>query len=244
MIAINKAQSDSIQRNYFNIMERIDQAARVVDRELKVRLVVVTKGQPLEKIRVVLDVGARDLGENYVEEGLSKISALEDPPQISWHMIGHLQSRKASQACARFAWIHSLDSLKLAKRLSHFAGEYDRKLPVLLECNVSGETNKFGFLASQEESWDQLLPEVAEIIQLPNLKVCGLMTMAPYSPSPEDARPYFKHLRRLRDYFKIQFPGGAWDVLSMGMSMDFEVAIQEGATVVRVGEAILGKRTG
>jgi uncharacterized pyridoxal phosphate-containing UPF0001 family protein len=118
---IDSSPFNNIRRNYFNVLERINDAARSVGRETSVRLVVVTKGQPLEKILAAVDAGARDLGENYIEEALIKIKALEDHPGISWHMIGHLQSRKASQACEWFDWIHSLDGVKLAIRLNRFA---------------------------------------------------------------------------------------------------------------------------
>jgi pyridoxal phosphate enzyme (YggS family) len=158
-------------------------------------------------------------------------------------MIGHVQSRKAEEVVRHYDWLHSLDSLKLARRLDRFAAETGRRLPVLLECNVSGEESKSGWPASQPEAWDQLAPEVEEILGLNHLEVRGLMTMAPFLPDPEGARPFFRCLVRLRDWLASRYQQTRWDQLSMGMSADFEVAVQEGATLVRVGSAILGSRT-
>jgi len=234
-----------IRENYVKILESIQRAARSAGRgEDEVRLVVVTKGQPLEKIQAVIEAGARRLGENYAEEGVEKIQALNALVGLEWHMIGHIQTRKARLVCEHFAWVHSLDSLKLAERLDRFAGEFQRKLPVLIECNVSGEESKFGFPAWQEERWDELGQAISAILQFNHLQVRGLMMMAPYSTDPEAARPYFKRARRLRDALARRFPALDWAELSMGMSGDFETAIEEGATIVRIGEAILGPRPG
>jgi hypothetical protein len=235
----------AIRENYETVLERINRVARSAGRRVdEVRLVVVTKGQPLEKIQAVIEVGARLLGENYAEEGVGKIRALNALQGLEWHMIGHVQSRKASLVCEHFDWVHSLDSLKLAERLDRFAGELQRQLPVLIECNVSGEESKFGFQAWQEAQRDGLIEAISNILKLNNLQVRGLMTMAPYSSNPEAARPYFSRLRRLRDELAQQFPGTDWSELSMGMSADFETAVEEGATIVRIGEAILGPRPG
>jgi hypothetical protein len=132
--------------------------------------------------------------------------------------------------------------MKLARRLDRFAGEIGRKLPVLLQFNVSGEGTKSGWLANNENEWKSLLPEIATLIGLPNLDVQGLMTMAPYSTNPEDSRPFFIRLAKLRDFLASQLPNVRWNQLSMGMSGDYEVGIQEGATMVRIGTAILGER--
>jgi len=235
----------TIQENYEKILNRIQRATRTAGRGTdEVRLVVVTKGQPLEKIQAVIEAGARQLGENYAEEGIGKIQALKALEGIEWHMIGHVQTRKARLICEYFAWVHSLDSLKLADRLDRFAGELQRYLPVLIECNVSGEESKFGFPAWQEERWDELGQAIAAILPFNHLQVRGLMTMAPYSTNPEAARPYFKRARKLRDKLARQFPALDWAELSMGMSGDFETAVEEGATIVRIGEAILGPRPG
>ena len=237
----------SIQERYEHTLERIEQAARVAGRDpASVKLVVVTKGHPLPSIQAVLEAGARRLGENYVEEALEKMGAsppaAPGSPAPEWHMIGHVQSRKAQAVSERFSWLHSLDSLKLAKRLDRFAGQAGRRLPVLLECNVSGEESKFGLQAAEEGRWADLYPQVEGILALPNLEVRGLMTMAPFLPEPEQARPFFRRLRRLQEHLGQKFPEAGWEELSMGMSADYEVAVQEGATLVRVGTAIMGER--
>jgi hypothetical protein len=235
----------TIQHNLENVLDRIGRAARSVARNPdEVRLMVVTKGQPLERIQAVIMAGVKLLGENYAEEGTEKIRALTDTPGIEWHMIGHVQSRKARLVCEYFAWVHSLDSLKLAERLDRFAREFRRELPVLIECNVSGEESKFGYPAWKEEQWPELVQAITPMLDFSNLRVCGLMTMAPYARDPEAARPYFRRLRQLRDVIAKRFPQWDWNELSMGMSADYEIAVQEGATIVRIGEAILGPRPG
>jgi hypothetical protein len=207
-----------------------------------VKIVVVTKKQPLELIRAVISAGAQHLGENYADEALPKIDALRGDRKINWHMIGHVQSRKAEMVCRNFDYVHSLDSLKLAERYNHFAGEIDRKLPILLQFNVSGEGTKSGWNAWNESQWVQFLPDIEKIVALENLLVQGVMTMPPYTDNPEDARPYFQRLVSLRNFLASCFTHNSWDELSMGMSGDYEVAVQEGATWVRIGQAILGPR--
>jgi len=232
-----------IQQNFHQVWDRIDRAARQSGRDPgKVKLVVVTKGQPMEKIRAVLVAGAQRLGENYVEEAASKMQELKSEPRPEWHMIGHIQSRKARSVCELFDYIHSLDSLKLAARLNRFAGELGRRMPVLLEFNISGEATKSGFQAWDKSMWSGLITEIKAILEFRNLVVSGLMVMPPYDPDPDSVRPYFRLGRELRDYLSKHVSQGTWRELSMGMSNDFEVAIQEGATFVRIGEAILGKR--
>jgi pyridoxal phosphate enzyme (YggS family) len=208
----------------------------------KIRLVVVTKGQPVEKINAITDAGVNDLGENYLEEAIPKIELLSQRKDLIWHMIGHVQSRKASGVSHYFGYVQSLDSLKLAHRMSQALEGLKTEMSVLLEFNVSGEETKFGFPAWQEGRWSELLPELREIVIQPNLAVRGLMGMAPYTQNPESARPYFQRLCRLREYLQYQIPDRDWNELSMGMSADFEIAIQEGATIIRLGEAIMGKR--
>lgn len=232
-----------IARNYQAVLECIRQTASRSGRNpAGVRLVVVTKGHPVQTIRQAVEAGARYLGENYVEEAAPKIADLARVASVQWHMIGHIQSRKARAVCELFDYVHSLDSLKLAARLDRFAGEIGRKIPILLEMNVSGEESKSGFPAWQGDRWAELLPEISQIIACKNLDVRGLMTMAPFLPDPEGARPYFQRLRGLQSFFMKKFPASDWSELSMGMSADYEVAVQEGATIVRVGTAILGPR--
>jgi PLP dependent protein len=254
----------TIQERYETILERINRSARSVGRDPdSVRLVVVSKLQPVDVIRDVIAAGARYLGENYADEAVSKMMALQRQPleshpgqvpetvsdthsadlsNVQWHIIGHVQTRKARLVGEYFHYLHSLDSYKLAQRLNQICTEQKRVLPVLLEMNVSGEQSKFGFPAWDEAQWNELLPEISLINTFASLRIEGLMTMAPFYENPEDARPFFQRLRRLQVFLASQIPQSDWHELSMGMSGDFEVAIQEGATWVRIGQAILGQR--
>ena len=234
---------EAISANYQVVVERIEDAARSVERSLKgIKLVVVTKGQPVESIHAAIQTGLRIFGENYVQEGVNKISQCTYQPDIEWHMIGHIQSRKAKDVCENFAWVQSLDSSKLAARLDRFAGERDQTLPTLIEFNVSGEESKFGFQAWNESKWEDLLPDIGYILQLKNLDILGLMTMPPYLEDPEKVRPFFQRLNRLRDYLTRIFPEANFRELSMGMSNDYEIAVEENATILRIGTAIMGAR--
>lgn len=230
----------NIAERYEKTLERIALAARRAGRRPEeVQLVVVTKGHPTQAIQEVVNAGARVLGENYLEEAFPKMQALRALP-ISWHMIGHVQSRKARAVVeAGFSYLHSLDRLKLARRLSKAT---TAPLPVLLECNVSGESSKFGWAAWEETTWPKLVDEFAAVIALPGLQVQGLMTMAPYGVEETIVRQTFERLRRLRDFLAHQLPQASWEQLSMGMSSDFEIAIENGATLVRIGTAIMGPR--
>lgn len=233
----------SIREKYLHALDQIATAARKSNRNPgEVRLVVVTKSQPLEVAQAAIEAGARILGENYPEEGVTKIQSIGNQSGVEWHMIGHVQSRKARLVADHFALLHSLDSLKLAHRLSRFAGEANRALPVLLEFNVGGEESKAGWDASDETAWDALLPEVAQLLALPHLQIRGLMSMPPLGKDAEDSRRFFRQVRRLREWLAHQLPGGDWRELSMGTSMDYAVAVEEGATLVRVGTAIVGER--
>jgi hypothetical protein len=206
-----------------------------------VHLVVVSKSQPLEVIRAAIAAGITIFGENYAEEALGKIAALKET-EVEWHMIGHVQSRKAELIAANFTMLHSLDSTKLAGRLDRNCGELNRTLPVLVEFNVSGEESKFGFPAWEEKRWPDLNPDIEKILALSHLRVTGLMTMPPFFKDPEQTRPYFQRLRRLQNYLANQYSQAQWHDLSMGTSLDYIAAVQEGATFVRVGQAILGPR--
>lgn len=233
----------SIRENYLSTLDQIAAAARRSGRAPgDVRLVVVTKSQPLEVVQAALEAGVRILGENYPEEGVTKIQSLPRQSGVEWHMIGHVQSRKARLVAEHFELLHSLDSLKLAGRLDRFAAEQNRVLPVLLEFNVGGEESKSGWDASDDSHWDVFLPDVRSILDLPNLRVHGLMTMPPLETDPEDARRFFQRLRLLRDHLASAFPQADWRELSMGTSADYPVAVEEGATLVRVGTAIVGAR--
>ena len=233
----------SIRENYQSTLDRIATAARKSHRDPEeVRLVVVTKSQPIEVVQAAIEAGARVLGENYPEEAVTKIQSLTAQSAVEWHMIGHVQSRKARLVADHFALLHSLDSLKLAQRLDRFAAERNHILPVLLEFNVGGEESKAGWDASDESKWDALLPEIASILELSHLQIRGLMTMPPLETNPEDARRFFERLRSLRDYLSAQYSQADWRELSMGTSADYAVAVEEGATLVRVGTAIVGAR--
>ena len=233
----------SIRENYQHTLDQIVTAARKSGRDPnEVRLVVVTKSQPLEVVQAAIEAGVRILGENYPEEGVTKIQSLAGQSGVEWHMIGHVQSRKARLVADHFALLHSLDSLKLAQRLDRFAAERDHVLPVLLEFNVGGEESKTGWDASVELDWETLFPDVSAILGLPNLRLNGLMTMPPLETDVEGSRRFFRHLRQLRDRLASQFPRANWRELSMGTSADYTVAVEEGATLVRVGTAIVGAR--
>lgn len=228
---------------YHGVLDHIATAARQAGRDpATVKLVVVTKTHPVSTIEMLYEIGARDFGENRVEAGNEKIMALADKNDINWHMIGHIQSRKAQAVAQHFNFIHSIDSLKLAQRVSRFAQEQTVPLPVVLQCNVSGEATKSGWLAQDTNQWAAVLPEFEEIAALPGIDVQGLMTMAPYSANPETARPHFAQLRGLQKYLSKNAPDIDWQHLSMGMSGDYQVAVSEGATLIRVGSAIVGSR--
>jgi len=233
----------TIRERYLYTLEQIANSAHKVQRDpQEIRLVVVTKSQPLEVVQGAVEAGVKILGENYPEEGVMKIQSLAGQSSVEWHMIGHVQSRKARLVAEHFALLHSLDSLKLARRLDRFAAEGQRALPVLLEFNVGGEESKSGWNASNESMWELLLPEIKSVLDLTNLRVRGLMTMPPLEVNPQDARRYFHSLRRLRDHLARSFPQADWRELSMGTSADYPVAVEEGATLVRVGTAIVGAR--
>jgi pyridoxal phosphate enzyme (YggS family) len=233
----------SIRENYQSTLDQIATAARRSNRDPhEIRLVVVTKSQPVEVVQAAIEAGVRIVGENYPEEGVMKIQSMAEQSGVEWHMIGHVQSRKARLVVDHFALLHALDSLKLAQRLNRFAAERDRVFPVLLEFNVGGEESKSGWDASDESQWNAFVPEIAELLALSHLRVHGLMTMPPLETDPEDARRFFLRLRSLRDHLATQFPDADWHELSMGTSADYPVAVEEGATLVRVGTAIVGAR--
>lgn len=233
-----------IRENYQNTLGKIAAAAHKSGRNPDdIKLVVVTKMQSVEVVQAAIEAGVRILGENYPEEGVTKIQSLSSQSGVEWHMIGHVQSRKARLVAEHFELLHSLDSLKLAQRLDRFAGEKKRILPALLEFNVGGEDTKSGWDASDDSQLDEFLPDIRSILELPNLRIQGLMTMPPLGTKPEDSRRFFQRLRLLRDHLASLFPDVDWSELSMGTSADYAVAVEEGATYVRVGTAIVGARS-
>jgi pyridoxal phosphate enzyme (YggS family) len=219
------------------IKKRIRQAAEACGRDVAdVKLVAVSKTIAPEVVREAIDAGVTVLGENYVQEAREKFEALIQYP-VSWHFIGHLQSNKAKYAVRLFDLIHSVDSLKLARELNKQAGKVDKIQPILVQVNISGEDTKSGIDA------DEAMALVSAISEMKNVAVQGLMTMPPYFYQPEKVRPFFAELRRLRDHIQDQrISNVSMDELSMGMTGDFEVAIKEGATLVRIGTAIFGER--
>jgi PLP dependent protein len=227
------------------VRKRIQLAAERAGRgPASIRLVAVSKTQSAQSVAALAAAGQVDFGENRIEEAGPKMLGLQSDTRLRWHMIGHVQGRKARDvAHAGFALVHSVDSLRLAERLSRLAQEASRRQAVLLECNVSGEANKAGFRASEPGNWSALRPEFEQIAALPGLDVRGLMTMAPQVPQAEMARRFFQRLAGLRDFLVLRVPGHSWPELSMGMTDDFEVAIEAGATLVRIGRAIFGERT-
>jgi hypothetical protein len=233
----------SIREKYVQTLDAIASAAHSAGRAPEsVKLVVVTKTQPLEVVRAAIEAGVTTLGENYPEEGVMKIQSLREFSAVEWHMIGHVQSRKAELVTGNFHLLHSLDSLKLANRLNRFCSEAGSTLPVLLEFNVGGEQSKSGWQTGDETLWPALRDEISAVIALPNLQVRGLMTMPPLGGTAEFSRPFFQKLKRLQEYLSTQFPNANFSELSMGTSGDYGIAVQEGATLVRIGTAIVGAR--
>ena len=233
----------TIRENFDKVSECIERAAQSAGRDASdVRLVVVTKGQPADVIRTAVDAGARVLGENYPEESQPKIQELGRLIPVEWHMIGQLQSRKSAVVVDHFDFLQTLDSVRLAERLERQLSERGRVMPVLIEVNVSGEESKFGWPAWDEAQWPAFIFAVEKLLAFPHLALRGLMTMPPLYDDPEQTRPYFVRLRRLQEYLRQHVSAGSFDELSMGTSADFEAAVQEGATLVRVGTAILGPR--
>jgi len=233
----------SIRNRYQHVLSLVADATERSGRKAEaVQVVVVSKSKPLRVIQAALAAGISKFGENYAEEAVEKITSLENDA-VEWHMIGHVQSRKAEKVAEYFSMLHSLDSVQLAARLDRSCRELNRRLPVLLEFNVSGEESKFGFQAWDEHQWSDLETDIEQILNFSHMDVSGLMTMPPFFDDPEESRPYFKKLCQLQEYLARKFPQVQWKELSMGTSVDFLVAIQEGATYVRIGHAILGPRT-
>ena len=225
---------DNIAAHLSAIREKISTSARRAGRDpSSVRLVAVSKTHPAGAVVDAAATGQTVFGESRVQEARDKIPAC--PPGLEWHFIGHLQKNKVRQALPLFSFFHSVDSTALAEAVNRIAGETGQKVEGLLEVNVSGEDTKHGFTPAQLRS------EFPALGKLPHLRIRGLMTMAPYSDNPEDARPVFRALRELRDELQSAHAHPLPE-LSMGMSGDFEPAIEEGATLVRVGSSIFGAR--
>lgn len=236
---------NSIYENYSTINKKIIETANKVGRNpAEIKLVTVTKYKTADEVAQVINAGAKLLGENYPEETHRKIEELGPVANaVNWHMIGHLQSRKIKYVVDHFSMIHSIDSLEIARELNKRLLLENKVLPALFEVNVSGEETKHGFSAANPDSWAQLIDQWVLLIQETQyLRFVGLMTMPPYAQMAEDSRNYFKKCRELKDYFIDRTGIKDFTELSMGTSHDFPVAIEEGATFIRIGEAIMGKR--
>jgi len=231
----------SIAENIRHVHERIAAAARRAGRNpQEIGLLAVSKTFPAGHIRQAYEAGIRIFGENRVQEISAKAEAVRELRDAQWHMIGHLQTNKAAKAVELFSAVDSVDSLKLAEKLNLAAEKIGKKLAVLIEVNLGGEKAKSG-IAPEKPELEQILQSAP---QLEHMAIDGLMTIPPFTEDPQQARPYFRKLRELRDKLALRkLPGVSMDTLSMGMSHDFEVAIEEGSTYVRVGTAIFGERT-
>jgi hypothetical protein len=233
-----------IQGNLAEISEIIDRAASRSGRAAdEISILAISKRQPVEVIEAAYSCGQRAFGESYVQEALEKMTRLQKFEGINWEMVGHVQSRKARQVAENFHTVHSLDSLKLADLLNRHRSAAMLPLEVFLEVNIGDESSKTGFSAKSEVDWEALVPVVREISGLNRLKLMGLMAMPPLFQDPKMSRPYFLKLRQLRDYLNNHVKEATLDQISAGTSADFEVAIEEGSTVVRIGERLLGPRT-
>ena len=224
-----------LTENINSVQQRIAAACARVDRPpSEVTLLAVTKGHPPEAVKDAVDAGLVFFGENKVQEAKGKIPL--SPGRARWHMIGHLQSNKCRDAVHLFEMIQSVDSLHLAEEINKCCDKQAKTMPILLEVNVAGESSKFGYKP------EQLLSDLEQINKLPKLEIHGLMTVPPYTTDTEKVRPYFRRLRELKQQCE-QIIGAPLPHLSMGMSGDFEVAIEEGATIVRLGTILFGPRS-
>jgi pyridoxal phosphate enzyme (YggS family) len=260
---------ENLAENINRVRARVTAACWRARRDpTEVELVAVSKTFSAEIVLEAYRLGLCSFGENRVEEAEGKITNIkhlhlqqapvqvqvsqisnlqvgqpaDSQPEIKWHLVGHLQSRKAREAVDLFDVIHSVDSVKLADKLSRLCVEAGRVMPILLECNVSGEASKYGFSLSTAAERERWRADVEAILKLSGVRIEGLMTVAPVAADPNRARPFFCVLRQLRDDLAARFPQTDWRHLSMGMTDDFEIAIEEGATLVRIGRAIFGER--
>ena len=225
-----------IKENFANVRKNIDDACKKVGRDVsEVTLITVSKTKPLSDLRIAYEEGSRDFGENKVQELVSKID--EMPSDVKWHLIGHLQRNKVKYIAGKVAMIHSVDSYRLAEEINVQAKKNSCVIPILIEINIAGEDTKFGI---KPEEAEELIREISE---LENVKVSGLMTIAPNVANPEENRAYFKAMKDLFvDISSKNIDNVEMKVLSMGMTNDYTVAVEEGATMIRVGTGIFGAR--
>jgi len=234
MVAQVEGPDEIISRNLGTIREEIRAAAVSARRDpASVRLVAVTKSVSAAAAGILVKLGVRDIGENRVQDALSKAKEIPAKPDLTWHMIGHLQRNKVKKALGLFRWIHSVDSIRLAEEIDKQAAVKRLAVPVFLEVNVSGEETKFGFRP------EEIKEALAEMARFRCLEVKGLMTMAPLASSSEASRPFFRALRELKDELnRSRVYPNVLEELSMGMSQDFTVAVEEGATMIRLGTVL------
>lgn len=233
-----------LKNNLLVIKNNIAQSAQKSGRDPdQIKLIVVTKTQPAEKIDEAIALGIENFGENYPEETKNKINNIKEiGKNIRWHMIGHLQSRKIPIICDYFHYLQTIDSIDVSQKLDQKLASREKKLDCLLEVNVSGESSKFGFAAWNELLIEQLCINIRQILELTSLRINGLMTMPPLYENPEDARAHFRKLKEIQSLLKTKFPDHQWGELSMGTSLDYKVAVEEGATMIRIGQALFGPR--
>lgn len=233
----------SIKNRLEIVQNNIKKAANRSGRDdSDIHLIVVTKSQTLQLTQAAINCGIMNLGENYAEEGVEKMLKLTIPTKVMWHMIGHIQSRKSSLVARYFDMVHSLDSVRLARKLNQELEKNAKELPVLLEMNIAGEEGKSGWKCQDVTSWHKIVDEIEQILESKRLRVMGLMSMPPIGEKPEDSRQYFQRLRKFQIFLVERVPQCDWSQLSMGTSWDYEIAVEEGATHIRVGQAILGTR--
>lgn len=228
-----------LEQNIKNIRERIAKAAeRSGRKEEDITLIAVTKTVNADIIQQAVDLGVSNIGENRVQEIEKKYDAIENTKNIKWHLIGHLQSNKVKYIIDKVSLIHSVDNIKLAEEIEKRAKKVEKIADILIQVNVSGEASKFGICPDEVEHF------IREISKMSHLRVRGLMTIAPYTQDQEEVRPFFRKLRQLSiDIKEKNYDNVSMDYLSMGMTGDFEVAIEEGANIVRIGTALFGQRS-
>ncbi|MEW5692556.1 MAG: YggS family pyridoxal phosphate-dependent enzyme [Candidatus Hydrogenedentota bacterium] len=225
-----------LKENYLKILERVKKACDKINKDYRnITIVSVSKTFKAELIKEIYDAGHRDFGENYIQEALKKIEKL--PDDIRWHYVGRLQTNKCKDAVGRFSLIHSVDSLKLLNEISKRAELKNIKQNILLQINFHKEETKAGF-----QNIDELIGVIEAGIKLKNINIRGLMTIPPFTDNPENTRPHFAKLRETFELIKTKYSIDRFDILSMGMTDDFEVAIEEGANYIRIGRAIFGER--
>jgi pyridoxal phosphate enzyme (YggS family) len=238
----NEPNLGQLKNRLEEIRSKIDFTAKAAGRDPgEIDLIVVTKGKTPVIIKTLSELGIKNIGESYLKEAIFKLDLLRDL-QINWHMIGQIQKNKVKQISYNFDVIHSVEKLQIAAEVNKRSQGFSKVQPVFLEVNLSGEDTKLGWNLTDSENLDNFLRDFEQIVEFTHLKILGLMTMAPYSENPEDSRIYFQKLREIRDLISREFPQDWKYGLSMGMSGDYLVAIEEGATVLRIGSAIVGPR--